>query len=245
MQHCSSFWASEELRAAVQGGQLLAMEPAFWAAELHALLTSREHYTMSDRAGSPARGRSADSARSHGSGQRRSRSRSLSGSPDRRRRRRSTSRDSRGDSPEYEVQQQDRWRERVPDDLGTTGTGWQAGEAQRLRYELADFLECSPWTVLCTRLLHVLPDPALLRFATELLADAECAEPAALLVCGRARWHTLDDLMLACALGLHSQQVWRLIAEDDDDLQVRTCEHMAIQLISATVCTLCAGKPHL
>lgn len=105
------------------------------------------------------------------------------------------------------------------------GDGWGPGNASRLRDSLHAFLGAAPWVMLCNRLLHTLPDTALRDFADELLpeapeAAAKLPEAAAKLVFGRVRWHALDDVILAAALGLRGSQLWRLISEDADAAQV-------------------------
>ena len=226
VQHCSGFWSSPQLRLVVEDGAMLAMDTDFFVQEFSALLApsvlpsrpaspDQEYNQHSPVAGMVRdRGEGLVGGGNNSGGVRsRSRSRSI-------RRSCSRSSDSEGGCDRYP--RQETWRDQEPDRLGKTGTGWAPGDASMLRCALRAFMQSATWAVLCDRLLHSLPDAALLEFATDLLFDASSPRlgAAAKLTMGCVRWHTLDDLMLAAALGFRGAQLWRLIAEDEDAMEV-------------------------
>ena len=238
VQHCGGFWASPQLRQVVEDGTMLTIDTAFFINELSALLepsaapSRLANPDQGDDTCSPTESRErrrewGDAADHRGRG----RSRGRSVGP----RRRSRSRGSvssdvrRSSSPQHEEMRarQESWRGEPPDKLGEPGTGWGRGDASRLRSALRAFINDAPWAMLCGRLLHSLPDEALLDFAADVLSDkaGSRSEAAGKLALGRVHWHTLDDMMLAAALACRSTQLWRLIVEDGDAMQVRIQLH--------------------
>ena len=219
VQHCPEFWRSDELRQAVVGGPLLSLDTAFFVRELRATLDGTAARDGSIRSPPASRHRSDDSPRP------RRGSADQQGGPSLYERSRSSSseRDSRRSGSIDELDVLSRWRNAAPEPLGGTGAGWSAADADALRRTLSAFLAEQPWA-LCRRLLHTLPDADLLDFARGLvrLQRDGVSDSAALgLVFGDVRWRRVEDLLLAAALADHGRQLWRLLAEDILDHEVR------------------------
>lgn len=212
---------------------MLTTDTAYFINELYALLepsvspTRPANPDQGDKTCSPTecreRSRERGGIANHRGG---GRSRSRLMSPRRRSRSRgSVSSDERrsGSTQRDELpSRQESWRDEPPDRLGETGTGWGRGDASMLRSALREFIKDAPWAMLCGRLLHSLPDDALQDFATDILSDkaGSKSEVAGKLALGRVHWHTLDDMMLAAAFAFRGTQLWRLIVEDGDAMQV-------------------------
>ena len=215
VRHCPGFWTSDELRQAVVSGPLLSLDTAFFVRELRAALCRDPNRELSDsiRPGSP------EQRRSSGDGLRHWEAPSActrSPSPDRQTQR---------SSSQDELNAAQRWREGTPEPLGGTGAGWSAADADTLRRSLSGFLAEQPWGVLCRRLLYTLPEQELLVFARGLVtahAGHNRDDSAAVqLIYGDVRWRRMDDLLLASALAGHGQQLWRLLADNADNIDVR------------------------
>ena len=214
VRHCPDFWTSEELRQAVVSGPLLSLDTAFFVRELRAALcySADGGPRVSPSRDSPERGRGSRDERRH----RDSLARSRSPSPDR---------DTQRSGSLDELHAPPRWREATPEALGGTGVGWRAVDADALRRALSRLLAEQPWPLLCRRLLHALPEEELLGFARGSVADRAGRDdgdsPAVRLVYGDVRWRRTEDLLLASALAGHGQQLWRLLADDAEELDVR------------------------
>ena len=214
VQHCPGFWRSDELRQAVVAGPLLSLDTAFFVCELRAALDSTAEEDDSRHSPLAGRHRSEDSSRPHQQGSR---------IPPPRHRSPSSERDSRRSGSIDELDVPSRWRAAAPEQLGGSGGGWSAADADALRRTLSGFLAEQPWALLCRRLLHTLPDADLLDFARDLVRPQRDGSGSAALglVFGDSRWRRAEDLLLAAALADHGRQLWRLLAEDAEDHEVR------------------------
>jgi len=219
LRHCPGFWRSDELRQAVVAGPLLSLDTAFFVRELRAALNGTAEQDGTRR--SPLAGiRRRDDSPGPRRGSARQRG---SRSPPPRHRSPSSERDSRRSGSVEELEAPSQWRNAAPEQLGGSGAGWSAADADKLRRTLSAFLAEQPWALLCRRLLHTLPDADLLDFARHLVRPQRDGSGSAALglVFGESRWRRAEDLLLASALADHGRQLWRLLAEDAEDHEVR------------------------
>jgi hypothetical protein len=106
---------------------------------------------------------------------------------------------------------------------------WRA--AERLLADVGDWLGSTPHAPVCRRLMHLLPEPALLSAFRQTVkqsasdsrncsSTAAAEATAARLVFG-TQWRTLDDLLLACAMAFRAVDLWQWLQEDSTSLQVQ------------------------
>ncbi len=219
VRHCPGFWRSDELRQAVVAGPLLSLDTAFFVRELRTALDGTAAQGGSSQSPLAGRHRSDDSPRPRSSSARHRGSRS----PQPRSRSPSSEGDSVRSGSVEELDAPSRWRSTAPELLGASGAGWSAADADALRRTLSDSLADQPWALLSRRLLHTLPDADLLDFARGLVAPQRdgSGSAALALVFGDIRWRREEDLLVAAALADHGRQLWRLLAEDAEDHEVR------------------------
>ncbi|EFN58578.1 hypothetical protein CHLNCDRAFT_50380 [Chlorella variabilis] len=131
-----------------------------------------------------------------------------------------------------------------------------SASGSRLYTELCRCLEAGPWRLHCQRLLQLLPQHDLLPFATGLLdssrlpgdggwsggqrsgqaAGSDAAapgQPSAWLVFRRVQWQSLDQLMLAAAMGCCLPLLLRLLRDEemaDEEQQVDRLVRQLLQL---------------
>ena len=213
VRHCLGFWRSDELRQAALTGPLLSLDTAFFVRELRAAFDgdpAQDNRRRSDAA-DRQRGESSPGPR-RGSTARSPPSRS-----------RSPDQDSQRSGSIDQLDAPSRWRNSTPEPLGGCGAGWSAADTDALRRSLSAFLAEQPWALLCRRLLHTLPDADLLDFGRGLIKPEHdsCGAVAVGLLFGNVRWRRVEDLLLAAALADHGRQLWRLVAEDTEDRDVR------------------------
>lgn len=94
-----------------------------------------------------------------------------------------------------------------------------------LRPALVSFVETAPWKLLCLRLLPVLGEEDVLRFAVGLLnannsgtalqniGTASDFSPLSYLVFSKVEWKTFEDLVIAAACGCAPAQLLRMVHE--------------------------------
>lgn len=135
--------------------------------------------------------------------------------------------------------------------------GGRSATGDRLHALLCRCLERGSWRLHCQRLLQTLPQPDLLPFAADVLgstpftesgsggggiaaaaeggaaasAAAGPVQPGAWLVFLRARWASLDQLLLAAALGCSLPQLLRVLEDDDMAPERQQIETLARRLL--------------
>lgn len=102
--------------------------------------------------------------------------------------------------------------------------------AERLLADLNSWLAGTPHLLVCRRVMHLLPEPALVsafrqtvmkqaRAGSDGRSHAAAEAMARRLVLG-TQWHSLDDLLLAHAMTFRAVDLWRWMREDSTYLQV-------------------------
>lgn len=102
--------------------------------------------------------------------------------------------------------------------------------AERLLADLDGWLASTPHLLVCRRLMHLLPEPALVSaFRQTVMKQAgagsdsrshAAAEATARQLVFSTQWRSLDDLLLAHAMTFRAVDLWRWMQEDSTSLQV-------------------------
>jgi hypothetical protein len=102
--------------------------------------------------------------------------------------------------------------------------------AERLLADLDGWLASTPHMLVCRRLMHLLPEPALVSaFRQTVMKQAgaggggrshAAAEATARRLVFGTQWHSLGDLLLAHAMTFRAVELWRWMQEDSASLQV-------------------------
>lgn len=219
-RECPDFWGSREMRSSVETGaaQLLALDPVFWSRVRRTARPSSSPLVLVARPLPLPCFRCCSCFWC----------------------------DCLGAVPcRYGLQELLRWLE---DRHSASGS--------RLYTELCRCLEAGPWRLHCQRLLQLLPQHDLLPFATGLLdssrlpgdggwsggqrsgqaAGSDAAapgQPSAWLVFRRVQWQSLDQLMLAAAMGCCLPLLLRLLRDEemaDEEQQVDRLVRQLLQL---------------
>ena len=102
--------------------------------------------------------------------------------------------------------------------------------AERLLADLDGWLASTPHLLVCRRLMHLLPEPALVSaFRQTVMKQAgagsdsrshAAAEAAARQLVFSTKWRSLNDLLVAHAMTFRAVDLWRWMQEDSTSLQV-------------------------
>lgn len=106
--------------------------------------------------------------------------------------------------------------------------------AERLLADVRDWIGSTQHAPLCRRLMHLLPELALLSAFGRAAAPPEgsdsgggqpggsaaAADAAVRRLVFGTRWHSLEELLLAHAMAFRAMELWRWLHEDDECLQV-------------------------
>ncbi len=106
---------------------------------------------------------------------------------------------------------------------------------ERLLADVGDWLGGTPHTPVCRRLMHLLPEPALLSAFRQTVKQSAsdnrdggvhaAADATAVRLVFSTHWRSLDDLLLAHAMTFRVVDLWHWLQEDSASLQVPAPVH--------------------